>query len=191
MPGKGRFGAAGQATPIDIKHLKAGLIVVPKALTVLAIHAIHRVLHLLHILGGAGIQGVLHHRLLGTAAPSEGPLQGRIGSKPRIDLYQSMSTCQQADPRIVEFVGRPIFDRLLGNPHLLLNRLKHFHFLQFQANSGRTSTACKCFRGRCGRFVHDDVPPIATLRLFDRYGASSLFWQGPFLWFSATTWGQI
>src|SRR5258708_13616942 len=115
LAGKGRFGAGGKATHIDIKGLKAGLIVMLMALTVLAINAIHRLFHLLHVLCCTSIQCVLHHRLLGTATAPEGSLQGDIGSQARIYLDHSMGSCQQAVKGRIEFVRRPFLDRLLGN----------------------------------------------------------------------------
>ena len=131
----------------------------------LAIDRVQRLFHLLHILGGTGIQGVLHHRLLGTATPPEGALQGAISPQTRIDLDESMSPGQQANKGVVEFVGRAILDRLLCNLHALLNRLKHFQFSQLDANGGQSGAASKLFDQRCGRFVHDDAPPIAKFSL--------------------------
>ena len=189
--GKGRFGTARQATHIDIQHLKAGLIVMLVALTLLAIHAVYGLFHLLHILGGTGIQRVLHHRLLRTAAAPESSLQAHIGSQSRIDLDESMGSGQDADKGVIEFVAWPILDRLLRNLHPLCNRLKELKFGQLDANSSQTGTARKRFRRQYGRFVHDDDAPIATFSLFDRYASSFFFWQAPFLWLSATNWGQI
>ena len=161
------------------------------ALTVLAIDRVQRVFHLLHILRRTCIQRVLDHRLLGTAAASKGALQGRIGSQARIDLHQAMGSCQQADQGVVEFVGRAILDRLLGNLHRVLNRLKQLECSQLDAYGGQAGTTAKLFRRPCGRFVHDDAPPIAKFSLYDRYGSSSFFWQAPFLGLSATNLGQI
>src|SRR5437660_8643106 len=168
LRGKSRFGATGQTTHINIEHLEAGLIVMLKALTVLAIDAVERLFHLLHILGGTGIQGVLHHRLLGTATAPEGALQGAIRSQARIDLHQAMGSWKPADKGVVEFVARAILDRLLCNLHTLLNRLKHLQFSQLDANGGQSSAASKLFDHRCGRFVHDDAPSIAKFSLYDR-----------------------
>jgi hypothetical protein len=146
MPGKGRFGTAGQATHIDIEHLKAGLIVMPVALTLLAIHAVYGLFHLLHILCCTGIQGVLHHRLLGTAAAPESSLQAHIGSQARIDLDQSLRPGQDADEGVIEFVAWPILDRLVRNLHGLLNWLKQLQFGQLDAHGSQTGTARKRFR---------------------------------------------
>src|SRR5205823_6099508 len=70
LGGKSRFGSTGQAAHIHIQHLVVRLVIMLRALAVLAIDTVHRVFHLLHILGRTGIQRVLHHRLLGTAAAS-------------------------------------------------------------------------------------------------------------------------
>src|SRR5258708_6330768 len=191
MPGKGGFGTAGQATHIDIEHLKAGLIVMRVALTLLVINAVDSLFHLLHILCCRGIQRVLHHRLLRTAAAPESSLQAHIGSKSRIDLDQSMGSGQDADQGVIEFVAWSILDGLLSNLHLLCNRLKELQFGQLDTNGSQAGTASKRFRRHYGRFVHDDDAPIATFSLFDRYVSSSCFWQAPFLWLSATNWGQI
>src|SRR5438132_13996074 len=106
MPGKGRFGATGQATHIDIEHLKTGLIVMLVALTVLTIDALHGLFHLLHILWCTGIQRVLHHRLLGTAAAAKGSLQGGISSEACIDLPSAMGSGPQTVQSIVECATR-------------------------------------------------------------------------------------
>src|SRR5258708_37272013 len=106
---------ARQTTHIDIKHLKAGLIVMLVALTVLAINAVYGLFHLLHILGRTRIQRVLHHRLLGTAAAPESSLQAHIGSQARINLDESMGPRQHADQGVREFVAWPILDGLLSN----------------------------------------------------------------------------
>ena len=191
MPGKGRFGTAGQPPHYDIEYLKAGWIVMLVALTVMAINDVYGVLHLPHILGGTGIQRVLHHRLLRTAAAPESSLQAHVGSQSRIDLDESMRSGQDADLGIIEFVAWPILDRLLRNLHLLCNRLKELEFGQLDTNGSQTRTARKPFRRQYGRFVHDDAAPIAMFSPFDRYASSSFFWQAPFCWLSATNWGQI
>jgi hypothetical protein len=159
------------------------------ALTVLAIDHIQRLLHLFDSLGATGMQRVLYHRLLGTTTAPEGSLQGAIGSQARLDLDQSMRSCQHADQGVREFVGRPILDRLRGNLHRLLNRLKQLQFSQLHSKGGQTDTAGKLFR-RCDRFVYDD-PPLAKFSLYERYGSSLCFWQVPCLWLSATSLGQI
>src|SRR5258708_39798961 len=110
LAGKGRFGAGGKATHIDIKGLKAGLIVMLIALTVLAINAIHRLFHLLHVLCCTSIQCVLHHRLLGTPTAPVGSLQGDIGSQPRIVVDPYRSPGPQADKRIIEVVGVAVLE---------------------------------------------------------------------------------
>src|SRR5258707_3105437 len=189
--GKGRFGTAGQTTHIDIERLKAGLVVMRVTLTLLAINAVYGLFHLLHMLCCRGIQRVLHHRLLSTAAAPESSLQAHIGSQSRIDLDQSMGTGQDADQGVIKFVAWPILDGLLSNLHLLCNRLKELQFGQLDANGSQAGTARKRFRRHYGRFVHDDDAPIATFSLFDRYASSSCFWQAPFWWLSATNWGQI
>src|SRR5258708_20934397 len=191
MPGKGRFGTAGQTTHIDVETLKAGLIVMRVALALMAIDAGDGLFQLLHILCCRGIQGVLHHRLLRTAAAPEGSLQAHIGSQSRIDLDQSMGAGQDADQGVIEFVAWLILDGLLINLHLLCNLLKQLQFGQLDANGSQAGTARKRFRRHYGRFVHDDAAPIATFSLFDRYASSSCFWQAPFWWLSATNWGQI
>src|SRR5260370_25147738 len=104
MPGKGGFGTAGQTTHIDIEHLKAGLIVMRVALTLLAIDAVYGLFHLLHMLCCRGIQGVLHHRLLRTAATPERSLQAHICSQSRIDLDQSLGTRQDAYKSVIKLV---------------------------------------------------------------------------------------
>src|SRR5207249_4210876 len=114
-----------------------------------------------------------------------------IGSQTRLDLDQAMGSCQQADQGVVEFVGWAILDRLLPNLHGLLNWFKHLLFSQLDANGGQSGAARKLFGQSCGRFVHDDAPPLARFSLYDRYGSSSFFWQAPLLWLSATNWGQI
>ncbi len=77
LDGKGGLGSTGQATHIHIENLQVGLRVMLIALTVLGIDAVQRLFHLLNILRCTGIQGVLHHRLLGTATAPEGLLQGQ------------------------------------------------------------------------------------------------------------------
>src|SRR3989441_1015470 len=188
---KGRFGTARQTTHIDIEHLKAGLIVMRVALTLLAINAVYGLFHLLHILGGTGIQRVLHHRLLRTAAAPESSLQTHISSQSRIDLDKAIGSGQDADKGVLELVAWSILDGLLRNLHLVCNRLKELQFGQLDANGSQAGTASKRFRRQYGRFVHDDDAPIATFSLFDRYASSFFFWQAPFLWLSATNWGQI
>ena len=149
MPRKGRFGAAGQATHVDIEQLKAGLIVMRVALTVLPIDRIYGLFHLLHILSGTSIQRVLHHRLLGTAAAPESLLQAHIGSQARIDLDEPMGSGQDADKGVREFVAWPILDRLLGNLHPLFNRFKQLQFPQLHSQGGQTGSAGKVFRRPC------------------------------------------
>jgi hypothetical protein len=138
---KAGFGSAGEATHIHIKDLKAGLVVMLKAPTVLPIDRIDGLFHLLHILCRTSIQGVLSHRLLGTAATSEGMLQADIGEPPRIDLDESVRSGRHADPGIVQFVAGPILDRLLGNLHVVLNGLKELAFSQFQTQGCQTGAA--------------------------------------------------
>ncbi len=117
MPGKSRFGAARQAAHIHLQNLLVRLISMLLALTVLAIDHVQRLVHLLHLLGCTDLQGVLHHRLLGTTAASKGALQGGIGEPPRLDLDQALGSCQHTDQGVGEFVGRALLTRLLRNVH--------------------------------------------------------------------------
>ena len=161
-----------------------------KALTVLAIDRVQGFLHLHDILWRAGIQGVLHHRLLGTARASEGVLQGDIGPQARIDLHQAMGTSQQTDEGIVEFVAWAILDRLLRNLDLLSDRAKQVQFSELDAKGRQTGTTANLLAGYA-RFVHDGEPPLVHFFFYKRYGSSSFFWQAPFCSLSATNWGQI
>src|SRR5260370_10048012 len=145
MPGKGCFGTTGQTTHIDIEHLKAGLIVMRVTLTLLAINAVDGLFHLLHMLCWTGMQRVLHHRLLSTAAAPESSLQAHIGSQSRIDLDQSMGTGQDADQGVIKFVAWPILDGLLSNLHLLCNRLKELQFGQLDATAARLALPVNVF----------------------------------------------
>ncbi len=161
------------------------------ALTVLAIDHVQRLVHLLHLLGCTDLQGVLHHRLLGTTAASKGALQGGIGEPPRLDLDQAMGSCQHTDQGVGEFVGRALLTRLLRNVQRVLNRLKHLQRSELDADGRQAGTTAKLLGGRCARFGHDDASPLVQFSLYERDDSSSFFWQAPFLGLSATTLGQI
>ncbi len=75
MPGKCGLGAAWHATHNDVQNLVLLAIIMLISLAVLAVDGVHRLFQLRHMLWRARIQRVLHHRLFGTSAPSEGCLQ--------------------------------------------------------------------------------------------------------------------
>lgn len=80
------------AAHVHIQHLQAGLVVMPKALTVGSGDLIKAVLHLADILARAGIQSFLYHRLLGTRLSAKGVLQSRVGPQTGIDFHQPVGS---------------------------------------------------------------------------------------------------
>ena len=163
----------------------------PEALTVLTIDRVQRLLHLLDIFGCAGIQRLLHHRLLGTRLTSEGLLQGGIAPQAGIDLRQPLSPRQNRDEAIIQLVAWAVFDRLLRNLHQLSDRAKQVELLHLHSYGGQTRTGRKMTRRVRGRFVHDGSP-LASFHFCDRYVPSSFVSQVPFLWqHTATNLGQI
>jgi len=162
MPGKSGFGAARQATHIHIQQVKAGFVVMPKALAVGSVDQIQRLLQLSHILGCAGIQGLLHDRLLGTGRPSEGPLQATISSQAGIDLHHPMGSSQQADESISELVDWRMLDGFLLNLHLRTDWTKEIQLTQFHSYGGQTGRRCKMLRCLGDTLVHGDAPSHAS-----------------------------
>ncbi len=55
-----------------------------------------------------------------------------------------MGSGQQADQRVVEFVSRAILDRLLGNLHRVLNRLKQLHSLSLMPRAAKLAQLLNC-----------------------------------------------
>ncbi len=102
-------------------------------MAVLPIHQIQGVLHLGDILRCTSIQRLLNDRLLRTRLASKGLLQSRISSQARINLYQPMGSCQQADKGIIELIHWRMFDSLLPNLHLSADRAKEIELTQLHS----------------------------------------------------------
>ncbi len=143
MPGESRLWATWQAAHIHVQELQASSIVVLRALTVLAIDGIHRLLHLFDVGSGTSVQGPLHQRLLRTRSSAKGHLQHRVAAQTGIDFHQPVSTRQQADKGIVEFVTWRVLHRLLRNEHRFADRTKHIQVLELHANRCQTGTRGK------------------------------------------------
>jgi hypothetical protein len=77
------------------------------------------VLHLAHVLDRAGVERLLHDRLLGARAAAESPLQRGIRAHPRVDLSQSMSTGEDSDESVRELLDGSMLDGLLPDPDVL------------------------------------------------------------------------
>src|SRR5947207_5392571 len=117
MPGKCGLGAAWHATHNDVQNLVLLAIIMLISLAVLAVDGVHRLFQLRHMLWRARIQRVLHHRLFGTSAPSEGCLQCPVGSQTAVDFDQSVRSCQHRNPSVIQLVDGRVLDRLLSNLH--------------------------------------------------------------------------
>src|SRR5437588_1433020 len=113
------------AAEVYIQDLPVRTIVMAKAATVRAIDLINGLLHLGDLDRGAGIRGLLHHRLLRAALSSKGTLQSGVGSQQRIDFYQPMCSRKPRDEAIVQLVQGCMLDGLLRNMHLRSNGFKH------------------------------------------------------------------
>jgi hypothetical protein len=150
--------AAWQATHVHIQQLETSLVVVSIPMAVLPIHQIQGVLHLVDILRCTRIQRLLNDRLLRTRLASKGLLQSRISSQARINLYQPMGSCQQADKGIIELIHWRMFDSLLPNLHLSADRAKQIKLTQLHSYGGQRSRRAKMVRRRCDRLVHGDTP---------------------------------
>src|SRR5207247_9558440 len=92
------------AAEVYIQDLPVSTIVMAKAATVRAIDLIHGLLHLGDLDRGAGIQRLLHDRLLRAALSSKGLLQSAVGSQQGVDFYQPLGSRQQSYGAIVESV---------------------------------------------------------------------------------------
>ena len=101
-----RLGSAWHAGQISIQDLPRLRIIVPVALTVLAIDLVQRLLQLTDIVRRAGVQRLLHHRLLGTGCAAKGSLERRIAAQAGVDLHQPMRTRQDGNPGIVQLIQR-------------------------------------------------------------------------------------
>src|SRR6266699_3099384 len=178
------FGATWQAAHVHIQQLETGLVVVLKALTVRSVDLIKRLVQLDHIFGGAGIQRLLHHRLLSTAHSSKGSLQAWIGAQAGIDFHQTVGSGQQADKRIRELVDGRMLDGFLPDLHLSADRAKEIQMTQFRSYGGQRGARAKMVRRWCDRLVHGDAPSHASELASFMRSESSLFlclWQARLL----------
>src|SRR2546425_4019106 len=139
--------------------MKAGLVVMLKALAVLSRDLIQRLLQLRYIFCGASIQGFLHHRLFGAGRAPKGPLQAWVSSQARIDFHQPVGSCQQADPGIIELVSRRMLDGFLPNLYLGTDRAKQIELTQLHSYGCQAGSRAKMVRRACDRLVHGDAPP--------------------------------
>jgi hypothetical protein len=76
---------------IRIQYLPIQLIIVSIGLAVASKDRFHRLMHLEDILLATSIQGILHHRLLRTARPTEGTLQAHIRFQTLVDFDQTLA----------------------------------------------------------------------------------------------------
>src|SRR5262249_37938635 len=116
-----------------------GVVGMAIALSVLAVDRRPGGLQLPNGLLSTGIQRILHHRLLGARAASEGRLQRRIGTHPPSNLDQALGTGQQGDEGVVELVDRRVAHGLLRDVHVVADGAKPVEVLQMRAQSGQTS----------------------------------------------------
>ena len=158
MPGKSGFGTAWQATHVHIQQVETSLVIVPIPATVLLVDQIQRVLHLPDILIRTRIQRLLHHRLLRTRLASKGVLQGRISSQARIDFYHPLGSGQQADKGVIELVHWCMFDGLLPNLQIGVDRAKQVELIQLHSYGCQAGSWAKMGRRVCDRLVQGDPP---------------------------------
>ncbi len=134
---------ARQAAHVHIQQVKVGVVVMMNALTVLSIDLIQRLLQLYHIFCSAGIQGLLHHRLLGTRTSAKGLLQSRIGSQTRIDFYQPVGSGQQTDEGVRELVRWRMLDGFLLDLHRGADRVKQLELTHFTPMAAKEAQPVK------------------------------------------------
>ncbi len=76
-------------------------------------------LHLRHVLFRAGIERLLHDRLLGATCSPEGTLQRLIRSDAGVDLAESVSAGEDGDEGVLQLLYRLMPHRLLQDADFL------------------------------------------------------------------------
>lgn len=134
---------------------------------VLAIDLVQGLLYLGDRLLCAGVQRLLHHRLLGTPRPAHRRLQRRVAAQARVNLHQAVCPRQDRDESIVEFVERRVPYRLLRDMYARPDRREHVALPQQHADPGQARTRREMLCAVCrARLVHGDDPPVGCVRPF-------------------------
>ena len=130
----------------------------------LAVDRGQRLAQLGHLLGRTGIQGVLHHRLVGTGLAAKGGLQDRVRAQAGVDLAKAMHAGQDRDESVKQFVERRILHRLLGNLHAVADRAKQIDLLEMHPKGGQAGGGRKVPRHLgTAKLCHGDEPPLVRL----------------------------
>lgn len=182
-------GATRHAAQIAIQEVRSLVIVVPIALSVLAIDGGQGRRQLSHSVGGAGIQGIRDGRLVGTRRAPKRLLQGHVAAQTGGDRDQTVHAGQDGDERSLELGDGRLHNRLLGNAHLLPHRFRQLDVAQMAAEGGQTGARRK--RRRVGGKLSHDGPPVLSDQPWNRYGPCFAFSRpaGP-QWQWVTNWGQ-
>jgi hypothetical protein len=133
--------AARASAQINVKELPLFLVIVAIGTTVLAKDMVDRLPHLFNVCVGAGVEGILHDRLLRAPGDAERLTQGRVGTQFGVDLDHAMRSGQEQYKGISQFVKGRVFDSLLCDPHLLLYGSEQIHVMQVMADSRQTGVS--------------------------------------------------
>jgi hypothetical protein len=190
-----RLSAARPPGLVDFEQQAALKIVMPISPAVLAEDDLKGLAHLPHIVAGAGIQGILHHGLFGTALASKGGLQPAVWAHPLVDLYQAMRPGQDRNEAVQQLLAGRIAHFLLGNGHVLHDGLKQTDFPQVRAQGSQAGIRRELLLDRFtdnDRLVHSDGPPVQGFgnSPTDR-PITPVFWQVLIAQHRATILGEI
>src|SRR5215210_336519 len=125
--------------------------------TVAAEDEIDCLLHLGDVACGAGVQGLLHHRLFSATLTPEGALQRLITAQARVDLAEAVRAGEDGDEGVVELLDGGMTNGLLLDEDVFLDRVKELERANLDADGSERGVRRVVLR-RLLRARHS-VPP--------------------------------
>src|SRR5690242_50511 len=122
--------AALASAQVDVQELPVLAVVVAISATVGAKDMVDGLAHLFDVCVGAGIQRILHDRLLRAPADTERLTQGRVGAQLGIDLHHPVRSGQQQYQRIAKFVKGSVLDGLLSDLNIFPDGSEQINVMQ-------------------------------------------------------------